>query len=998
MFDEGYIFETEMLKRSIYCFSVDAKGRPIKLGDGKFGVVYEVTDLTAKKFAVKLLYKGQKTHLTDDMIPLTDDIIQRFIEEFGLQSNDPLIKELESLKDLSKIKFIAFIQELIQIDISQEQCHFLFKQIFYSPRSASFKRFEQEIQSSRTIRQRLMRDRDSDSYFDGVVETISGTSKFRQSNAYKTLQSVFESIGIYVSDYALITPLYDCTLKDLLESGVGRYSVRQSPEVARLFKSGLVIPQKLQNLEEKQLIQEINSLQISADEKKVLKEKKYELVGYDVLASMDFNQRISTILPYLRKVVVGIRTLYSVGYSHLDLKPENVFILKRQVLDAVIGDLGFLEPEEAVSSFTHLEDLNDVIPLGTRHFRSPEQKEYFDICNVEIQHGADNGDKKINLIVRDPKFQDTIIEEADYLIFSRDKNRYRYGIDEIRTTQDNLTIITFKLSENAATRLKPDKQTQIILYKRPGIRTDLFGIGAIAFDLITCGESPEKFYDDLRTCDRKDKTVTEIMDIYHSISNFQAVQTDLFYTFSSFKLKHLSTYVPHQFVQFILKCMLYKARGTFYGEQYNENKKSNTYVIDAVLAHLNSLEKLYPPLFVRNPLILGDYSSLSKDANSTVLSEESAVLSDRIKELQSLSVQDLPLRLAKGIWYFRQLVMLVRRSILSKGAFFCELLPINIVASGEKMEFMYSIYQAKQDYLEDLQDDFVHRRIICNIANPYVPVEIAFIRRQIELKKSSRSVKTFQFQFLDSAGYYTSISSGDWLVINAHLYRILQATRQEIEIENPTNSGFDVDELLDANNGKAISCIYYKNLDPCKYYLDMLGIYLHQIFFAGLGNTTIDQSGFIKIAQTLLFMNPRSVNIKGYSINRWRRQRGLEPILQMLTSMYLRLTFPQDRRSFYSQGKSNDDRIIFVEAEAQILQAMIEDFVGERLQSLDALVNDSWFHTSTANGDSKAQYLMKKYGSILSAFPERLEFDWLIKSSLFIVLETAARPETSVMS
>jgi hypothetical protein len=50
---------------------------------------------------------------------------------------------------------------------------------------------------------------------------------------------------------------------------------------------------------------------------------------------------------------------------------------------------------------------NAELPLGTRHYRSPEQKDYFDICDVDIQVDSEN--HKVELISTDPKLRDSII-------------------------------------------------------------------------------------------------------------------------------------------------------------------------------------------------------------------------------------------------------------------------------------------------------------------------------------------------------------------------------------------------------------------------------------------------------------------------------------------------------------------------------------------------------------------------------------------------------------
>ncbi|NJO40037.1 MAG: hypothetical protein HC865_05000 [Cyanobacteria bacterium RU_5_0] len=977
MLDEKYAFGTEQIKTSVYYFSVDAEGKPIKLGDGNFGVVYEVCDETEKKFAVKLLYKSQTMNQSFANLRLNDAIIQSFDKEFGLQPTDPVRKRIESLKNLDEENVSTFIYNLVRTEISEEQCRFLLDQIFLDTRSATVKRFEEEIAAAKTIRNQLEKQGNRTGAFNGVIETVCGTKRFRESQAYSTLKCMFGESCIDVSDYALVMPLYDCTLKDLLENGIGKYSVRQSSETEKLFSNGTVRLQELQNLDQQTLERKIEALEeVSPDKKADLKNNIHEMVGYDILESMKFEERISIILPYLRKIAIGLKTLHSVGFFHLDLKPANIFVSKQEELNAVIGDLGFLKPEKASGS-TQLANVQDTIPLGTRHFRSPEQKDYFDICNVEILQSTDGGSKKTQLIVRDPKFQDTIIEQKDYLIFSRDKSHTKYEIDEIRHTTDNSTVITLKINEKAHSILKPDKQTQIVLYKRPGTRTDLFGIGAIAFDLITGGNSPERFYDDLRIYDRKEKSIAEIVDMYRSVSSFQASEPGLVHIFAPFKHQYSSSYVPYEFVDLILRCMLYKAKGTFYREQDSDSERNRA--INIVLTHLGRLEHQYPSKYVDNALVMGNY-------NPQTDTTQSAALSDRLKELQNLPLNHLPLRLATGIWYFRELVKLVRRNLSNRNLFFSELLPSNIIADNETIKFIYTIYQNPQDYINDLREDLVHAKIIRSITNPYVPTDITFLRRQVELRKSAHSDTAFQYSFTDSVPHGTSISESDWIVSNSHLYKVVKAVDGIIVIKNATDRNHDVSELLVSANGKPIACTYYKNLDPCVYYLNMLGIYLHQIFFTGLGNTTADQPGLISIAQTRRSMNPHSVSIKEYHIEKRRKEKGLKSILEAITSMYLKLTFTQDGQSFYKQQTSDDQRIISVESETQILQGMIENFVGEQLQRLNVLVDKNWFDAPTANGSSKAQDLMKKHRRVLSSFPKGLEFERLIDSFLFIEL------------
>ncbi len=145
---------------------------------------------------------------------------------------------------------------------------------------------------------------------------------------------------------------------------------------------------------------------------------------------MTFEDRIRTALPFLRDIVVGLSRLHRVSYQHggplfhLDIKPANVYVRRDDAKGIVcaLGDLGFLPPELA---FDRTMDTSvDDLPLGTLHFRSPEQKEHFDVANVEAHVEGD----AVFLDVRDPKFAGSFIEKGDSVLFSRDKSRTRHII------------------------------------------------------------------------------------------------------------------------------------------------------------------------------------------------------------------------------------------------------------------------------------------------------------------------------------------------------------------------------------------------------------------------------------------------------------------------------------------------------------------------------------------------------------------------------------------
>ncbi len=426
-------------------------------------------------------------------------------------------------------------------------------------------RFESEIRSSNEIIDEL--ENFNVRQIPGIVMTIDGTTEFLDSEAYKTFTHL-NSIE-RLSNYALVMELYDKTLEELLEDGIGKYAIQSSKLIhhhnleQRIFTSKAKAKQYIrQQVQDKK-------------EQKNLESKIYELNGYDLLSSLNFAERIATILPYLENITQGLRYLHKAGYLHLDLKPANIFNRELDsTLQSAIGDLGFLQknhlkPQSLLGKYNRL-------PLGTLHYRSPEQKYFFDVANVEIQY-----DPEIKLIVRDPIFRETIIEKDDYVIFGK-YNDKSYAIERINIeSEKNAPVyIYLKTDEHDKLYLKPCKRNQAKFYKIQGKRTDLFGIGAIAFNLITCGESPERFYESIRKYDTQHSTVAELIGKYESVYSFESSEPGLTKIFEPFQDKNSSEYVPRQIVELILKCMLYKAEDTFYNASKSTNKEPTAILLE----------------------------------------------------------------------------------------------------------------------------------------------------------------------------------------------------------------------------------------------------------------------------------------------------------------------------------------------------------------------------------------------------------------------------------
>ncbi|GAA6616516.1 protein kinase domain-containing protein [Scytonema sp. NUACC26] len=488
---------------------------------------------------------------------------------------------------------------------------------------------------------------------------------------------------------------------------------------------------------------------------------------------MTFEDRIATILPYLLDIAQGLETIHKADLYHLDLKPANIFV-KADGLEvkSVIGDLGFLYTGEQLK-FEALPVANLQLPLGTRHYRSPEQKDYFDICDVEVEVSDRNGDNcDVKLITYDPKLRDTIIENDDYIVFSKNRKAYRIKSIVIDNKTENSPIyITLNTKTN---NLNNDKKTQVILYKKQTIRTDLFGFGAIVYDLITCGESPERFYENIRVIyDRAGKNVKDIMEDYLKVSDFQSSEPSLVQVFEPFKLnKASSSYAPSDIVEIILQCMLYKVDNTFYSlsKANNSEHKSKTAVgilLESLLKITEDRGGKYKVKNRNNPLFEREWNSAKSSQNLGFL--------ETIKELQNMETDRLWERFGKGFWYLNEICTLVEELLNSQDESsnfsFSELLPTNFAISKRNnlpnaLNLKFKLYKTTTFYERDLRSDFVYTKITRDIGNPFVPNYLAFMRRKIVLIKNGSNEK-ITYRFLDSSPYGDVIGKDDWIILKS---------------------------------------------------------------------------------------------------------------------------------------------------------------------------------------------------------------------------------------
>ncbi|NEQ98373.1 MAG: hypothetical protein F6K30_16915 [Cyanothece sp. SIO2G6] len=916
---DTYVFETKAQEID------DGKPHPIKIGDGSFGAVYAATIYGEphKLFAVKLLYKSKSTSWSSQY-----SLVKSVIDSLSRESSGDelvlqhLIEKIQNLDNEGKISTEKeLIEELSNIKgVTTEHLLTVLSTIHQNFESIPAKRFEEEMQAASTIRKNLReKSHDSTNSFEGVIETIGGSTEFHKTQAYKDLKESFESSGLEVSNYVLVMPKYSKNLKNLLEDKVGVCRVTDE-EGKQTYES---------------------TKNISAE----LAQNSHEMTGYELLKSMDFDERVGTILPFLRKIAIGLKTLYTAELSHLDLKPSNIYLKGTENFDLAIGDLGFLPlqlNEQLRQSESIVWDFREDLPLGTLHYRSPEQKDFFDICDV--LYASDSGEC-LKLTVCDPKFVNSIIEAGDWLVFSRDSTQAKYEIKEISPEeQSRQTTIQVQMSQGDISKFfgqyDKEKPTQVKLYKRQQVRTDLFGLGAIAFDMLTCGESPEKFYEIIRSEDFSNQKLENLCLSYQAISKEQSSDLKLKNMFRAFRDEEKKSYPESRIVEFILKCLFYRIQGNF----YDEAGKNPVKAIDHALKSIEELSE--SQLLPYKKYSSQDSNKLFYGKPPEGSSRKADSFTDKLNQLQVQGMSQIHTRLRHGIWYFEQLVRLCAKTIRDESSseiILREVIPNNLLIKRNEDDYKLDFddvhigyYDSEKDYVDAIREDS-STGLTRNFLDPYVPDYISEGKRRIYLNPINGDNNEYEYKFLDASPLGSGVSDGDYIFDDSTDWVIenSQGTSKKkfsLSLRNPQENESTLEPGIYE---------YWRYVDRYNYYLHMIGIYLYQIFFAGIGSNTVDEPEVITIARCYLQLAEKSdespkitdgfdsTKVKG-SLKQGSEE-SLLSIFEFMTRFYLRLTFSHDKSSFYSQYNSSSQdkkKISFVSDEATYLRELIAIYLG----------------------------------------------------------------------
>ena len=939
-FPEGIEFTTDMKysflvhddndNESRYFFTLNEDNKPIKLGDGTFGVIFCVhstdkvttgkdnqsTTQPNKKYAIKIFYKMNKNGDDD----LDEEAQTRFAYESTFVSQ--VFAKLQAIKK-DKYHSDSLLQNVAK--------------------TKDFMKKSKEDKNGKDSKQNETETK-TDDPLEESTEDKNGKDSKQNETETKTdgpLEEYFSGLNLDLSSYAIVMDQYDYTLKELLESGIGTYTIRRSSAMKLLPK----IPWALESLigalsfDEQDIKNRIDTIEeLKKDQKEKLKDLISECNGYDVLLNCDFKTRFKTILTFAFPIAEGLRALdYSENY-HLDLKPANIFVKKSsQTIKTVIGDFGFLKPSTIKA--TSIATVHNLLPLGTRHYRSHEQRDYFDICDVEISS------KNQSIISRDPKFQKSIIEAGDVLIFSKDIQKTLYTIKCINAFPDKKEII---IEEPCKILSIDDQGTQVIFFKQQRTRTDLFGFGAIIFDMLSGGKSPELFYDNIKPFDTEGNSIDDIMMHYDEVKNH--IPTDHIYenAFEPFKNLNDNSYAPPDIVRVILKCMMYKVDGTYYKE--SQKTEGSTKPTDLLMTDFMNFgnETVYGYNIINNIL----YDLELKESN--LHSEKT--LKDSIDELNPVNIDtnrkpiEYVKRLAIGINYLQKLTDLIKNITLPQGDettddkhYLIQLTPDNLKwsKSHTSLDFGPSVYKDIKDYKNDLLENKAYSKFQRNMENSYIPRIVLHMHRNIELKKISNT--EFEYKFLDGL-ISENIQNGDWIIGTNKLFKV--------ECLDPNSKNIKLDDNILPEKAFGIFT-YYHNIDPCRYYLETLSSYLYNIFFEGVDNN-ISQRPIITETYwhlALLYNNWNAISLIPDSKGKKSKEKRVNKFNMLITEnqanhknfkslqienkcflihicivyLYIKLHFSLCNFSVYSQNRSDEDRINYVCNYVTNLRKMVEE-------------------------------------------------------------------------
>ena len=677
--------------------------------------------------------------------------------------------------------------------------------LFYptNEESVTRQRNDREMRAGREVRQNLERQ-GLGALESNLVLADGWTTKFTTSEAYESLNTAFNNLGIAVSPHALVMPYYECTLKDLLETGA---------PAGRLV-SGEIVTEP-------------------------------GAPAYEILSGMELPERERNIAAIVGQIVSGLWALHAADLFHRDIKPANVMMrVVGASVQVSLGDFGFLDelPEKNGSG-----GYGGALPLGTRHYRSPEQKDYFDLCDVKVTTSDHDSGQHLLLETKDRKFVDTLIEEGDIAEFSKDKHsaaqlQTGYQVKAVNHDGNKSRIIL----DNHRKASFVDEKTQVLFYKKPSRRTDLFGIGALIFDMLTLGKSPECFYDYLRPFDRSSSndggnSVNTIEEKYRAAVNANTTSADLAPILKQVRDSVFGQYPSPEIMTVMLRCMMSRSFGSYF---YDAAQHSPTMFFKKILEDISRLPSLRigelpsgvsdapPPFTTTNPLWSGASTAGPRTETGKSFVDGMVKAYDRVPGKR---------RFVAGARRLAQICEVIGY-ISGRKDFYVDIGPNNLQLEKDDIDVhqILATYRNEEQYLSAVLTGAAWNLEGSGAKNSLVPIYMRFniraIRFRIEEISDDSKCIHIKAWYTESSPIWRGCTKGDFLRVSdlsghSGLFAIQEmgtvGALVDIKAESvKLGDGFSISMAGDYPEGLAI-----RRLEPVRCYLSMLATYLHHLFF-----------------------------------------------------------------------------------------------------------------------------------------------------------------------
>ena len=631
-------------------------------------------------------------------------------------------------------------------------------------------------------------------------------TKFKSSPAYKSLKTYFERQSFNISNSAIIMDLYPMSLKDLLERGWPTNSNSNNVKPSATL----------------------------VDDSKIGRGSGGsfgDTPGYAVLRELSQGEREKCILPFVRDIAESLALLHDASYNHQDIKPANVLVrINGTDVEAALADLGFINTGMYQA---HGSDYRNQ-PLGTRHYRSPEQTDYFDICEVDIAKRKKEG---YELTTHDPKFRNTFSEPKDFVVFAKLDKPIQWEIENIKfkNRDDDSVDVQIFIKDIANIDLQEDKRTQISIHKRQTARTDLFGLGAITYDMVTCGRSPEQFYDLLRAHDRREETIDkDLVQRYIHFKNGGGTIPEIDAIFQNLRVNSSSEFPHSKLVAIILKCMMSRPEDSYFRQGAWDKAKDD---IENLTRELSGYE--YKKSYC-NYLTNG-----SRDIEPPKTSSISPI--EELRKIQLLSYstpEECINRLVLGVRFLARIAKMVEKELKSGTGFLylANISPTGLQESRGDLSPQFALFEKKQDLEAALASGSPKSILQSFSAGNLLPPFMNALVRECEIwvnhtspSKKEQNLK-INYDLWGPDFGWPGVNVGDRLIcefsatsrINSEITSVKEGC---LFISIPSELNL---ERLNPNFRHR--AVVFKKFHPSDYYVAMLGIYIRLIFFVNPDN------------------------------------------------------------------------------------------------------------------------------------------------------------------